>query len=183
MRVSPWMDWWCDKFKSQNPKWRVGEALLVHMKGKPSIFTILENLARTCLISLFFLLLCGKSWQGFYYQWTMQVRYPFFSDIGAWQYIEQHRHAYFDKMQVMTLSILYAVCMIGFLLLDVSYLTHRGVDAIMHEICWVKNRSRKLNGKLYLLEVVEVCILEKSRSLISFIYCGLGPCWPWAYPS
>ncbi|KAK1592554.1 hypothetical protein Q3G72_026867 [Acer saccharum] len=24
----------------------------------------------------------------------------FFKDIGAWQYIQQHRHAYFDKMQV-----------------------------------------------------------------------------------
>ncbi|XP_010550835.1 PREDICTED: ubiquinone biosynthesis monooxygenase COQ6, mitochondrial isoform X2 [Tarenaya hassleriana] len=24
----------------------------------------------------------------------------FFKDIGAWQYVEQHRHAYFDKMQV-----------------------------------------------------------------------------------
>lgn len=24
----------------------------------------------------------------------------YFKDIGAWQYIEQHRHAYFDKMQV-----------------------------------------------------------------------------------
>ncbi|KAK7828535.1 ubiquinone biosynthesis monooxygenase coq6, partial [Quercus suber] len=24
----------------------------------------------------------------------------FFKDVGAWQYVEQHRHAYFDKMQV-----------------------------------------------------------------------------------
>ncbi|GLT68587.1 hypothetical protein SLA2020_408020 [Shorea laevis] len=24
----------------------------------------------------------------------------FFKDIGAWKYVEQHRHAYFDKMQV-----------------------------------------------------------------------------------
>ncbi|KDO43621.1 hypothetical protein CISIN_1g0102002mg, partial [Citrus sinensis] len=23
----------------------------------------------------------------------------FFKEIGAWQYVQQHRHAYFDKMQ------------------------------------------------------------------------------------
>lgn len=25
-----------------------------------------------------------------------------FAGVGAWQYIEQHRHAYFDKMQVIS---------------------------------------------------------------------------------
>ena len=42
---------------------------------------------------------------------NLEWQHLYFVDVGAWQYIEQHRHAYFDKMQVIIATLYFVVAM------------------------------------------------------------------------
>ncbi|XVF65096.1 hypothetical protein PTKIN_Ptkin09bG0219300 [Pterospermum kingtungense] len=88
----------------------------------------------------------------------------FFKDIGAWQYVEQHRHAYFDKMQVWDYT-------------GLGYAKYNARDADKEVLgCVVENKvllssllsriqDTDLQKKIYPSKLTSMSILPNSSSL------------------
>ncbi|XWS13473.1 hypothetical protein CRYUN_Cryun36dG0040100 [Craigia yunnanensis] len=88
----------------------------------------------------------------------------FFKDIGAWQYVEQHRHAYFDKIQVWDYT-------------GLGYAKYNARDADREVLgCVVENKvllssllsrvqDTDLQKKIYPSRLTSMSILPNSSSL------------------